>query len=580
MNLRLTAGLAMIAGILGLLLLFWGREEDVARRHFDQARRAFRFDAARVDRLLVDSGDLRIECRRSGNQWQLVHPIEARADPVAIERLLGSLQELPRGDVILPPRRSANPLAPYGLEDPLARVELVEGIVTNHIHIGRRTPLGDGVYARQPDRPGLVRIRADLLGLLPTGVDALRDRSLLSGATASIERLDVRGPGGYVQLVRGPDGAWRLFQPFTARADSATVAALVEQLLACRVVHFIQDSVRDLAPYGLDNHGAVTALLNAPAGQGSQMLSFGDPLPNAPDLVYARLQAENSVYAVPMSVRQSLLVRPDDLRDRRIPGIDPAAIRRLRAEDRESVLELVRDDSDNWRITAPIHAPGNAEAIEQLLNACKDVRLCAFESPSSTNPPPDVRKMHIDLRNGRDSTVVLRLGPVSDDKTKARVEIEGDSTIGIASPACLLDFPLDPIRYRSLDVLSISPADVRGIEFVAGNRLVKAVRDPATGLWPANAEWIDPLLSALAPLRAESLLSLAGPTPGDGFESPSSTLSLLMNGQDGLSTTLLVGGEQSPGGSRRATLRGRDVVFVLSPATLQALTPPSSGNPE
>ena len=141
--------------------------------------------------------------------------------------MLGALQELPRGDIILPPRRATDAYTPYGLDDPRARIAIIEGTVTNRILIGRHTPLGDGVYVRQSDHAGLARINTSLLDLLPTSADALRDRSLLSGAPAAIERLDIRSPAGYIQLASDESGDWRTFQPFTARADPATVAILV-----------------------------------------------------------------------------------------------------------------------------------------------------------------------------------------------------------------------------------------------------------------------------------------------------------------------------------------------------------------
>lgn len=61
MNLRLTGILALIAALLGILIVFWDRDEDSTRARLEQARRAFRFDPARVDGLLIESGDLRIE---------------------------------------------------------------------------------------------------------------------------------------------------------------------------------------------------------------------------------------------------------------------------------------------------------------------------------------------------------------------------------------------------------------------------------------------------------------------------------------------------------------------------------------
>ncbi len=578
MNVRLTGILALVAAFLALLIVFWDQDDDTERARLEQARRAFRFDPARVDRLLIHSGDLSIECRLKNRQWSLVHPIAARADPVAIERLLGALQELPRGDIILPPRRTLNPYAPYGLDDPRATLSIIEGTVTNRILIGRRTPLGDGVYVRQSDHAGLARINTSLLDLLPASADALRDRSLLSGTPAAIERLDIRGPAGYIQLARDPQGVWRIFQPFTTRIDPASISALVETLLSCTVIHFVQDAVSDLAPYGLDSQSAVTAVLNTDSGDGSQMLSLGDPLPNDPTLVYARLQAENSIYAVPIAVRQALLVRPDDLRDRRLPGIDPEAIQSIRIEEAESVLEFSRDNNDVWQLIAPIRAPADLEAIQALIRSWSDVRLASFDTPpTSSSLPPPTRTIRIDLRNAEAPPLVFHLSPNPQTNGTVCISIDGDSSSALATTSLLLHFTLEPVAYRSREILDIPASDISSIRIDTPTQTRRLIRDASTGQWSPAAPWMDRLLSTLTPLRAQSLV--ATEPPDAGFEKPFLSLTLLLRGQSGLATTLLIGNEISPAGPRWATVRGRDVVFTLSPLTVESLQPPPAQEP-
>ncbi len=576
MSFRLTGILALAVAILGLLIAFWDRDDDTAQARLERARRAFRFDPARVDRLLIDSGDLSIECRLEGREWRLIQPLAARADPIAIERLLGALQELPRGDILLPPRRGENFYAPYGLDVPRATLAIVSGASTNRIFIGRRTPLGDGVYVRQSDQAGLARLDPSLLDLLPASAAALRDRSLLSGTPAGIDRLDIRTPSGYLQLARSDNNGWRLFQPFTARADSAAVAALVENLLGCSVVQFVQDAVADLSPYGLDSQSAVTAVLNTDSGDGSQMLSFGDPLPNDPSLVYARLQAENSVYAVPQDVRQALLLKPDDLRDRRLPGLDPDSIRDLRIEAAETALEFRQTDDDGWEILSPLRAPGDADAIRDLLRTWNDMRLTSFENPADAPAEPTwTRTVRIEPRNPKAPPVVLRLAPLPDDTNACHVAIEGDSSFAVAAPPSLLDFPLDPLPYRSREILSIPADDVDRIRIVDNTRTIEADRDPDTGQWVPAAPWIDGLLAVLAPLRAETILP-ADRTPDDEeFAQPYLTVTLGLRGQSGIAATLQVGPETEPGGPRLAAVRGHDFVFTLPAWTVEALAPPA-----
>ena len=581
MNFRLTGMLALAVAILGLLIAFWDRDEDTVEERLERARRAFRFDPARVDRLIVDTGDLFIECARHGRQWHLVRPLAARADSVAIERLLGALQDLPRGDIILPPRRTADAYLPYGLDAPRARIAIVAGPVTNQIFIGRRTPLGDGVYVRQTDHAGVARVSTALLALLPASADALRDRTLLAGTPADIERLDIRSAAGYIQLARTKSGDWRIFQPVAARADSAAVGALLEALLGCRVTGFVQDGTSDLAPYGLDSQMAVTAVLNTEIGDGSQMLSFGDSLPGNPALVYARLQAENSIYAVPAGVRQALLVKPEDLRDRRLPGLLPEAIQRVRIEESERVLEFHRDDEGAWHLAAPLQAPAGSEAIQTLLRSWSEVRLTAFANAPDTNPPPAARLIRIVSRDGRTPPVELHVGPQPGDSNSVRVAIAGDSSVAMASPAQLLDAPLDPLLYRSRQILSFPIADIADIQVAGPNGSVRIARDPATGQWIPAESWAANLATVLASLRAETLLA-NGQTAAaaQDWAAPYATVSATLRGQSGLAVVLWIGGELSPGGPRRAALRGRDLVFALAPQTVAALLPPPPNGAE
>jgi hypothetical protein len=577
MSFRLTGLLALVAAALALLIAFADRDDEAVRARLEQTRRAFRFDPARVDGLIIETDGPAIECRHDGRRWRLVQPLAARADPLAIARLLAALQELPRGDVLLPPRRSGNPYAPYGLDAPRAAIVLLSGAATNRILIGRRTPLGDGVYVRQSEQAGLVRLDPALLDLLPTGADALRDRALLAGTPAAIDRLDVRGPAGYLQLARAEHNGWRLYQPFAARADSASVAALVEKLLACSVVQFVQDGVGDLAPYGLDSQSAVAAVLNTDAGDGSQVLVLGDPLPNDPALVYARLQAENSIYAVPRDVRQALLVAPDDLRDRRLPGLAPDDLRGFRVAAGETVLDFRQDADDVWRIAAPIRAPADADAVRELLRAWADVRLVAFENAATTAPPTVwSREFRLTPRQDRAPDIVLRVAPQPDDANACRVAIEGEASVAVAAPAHLLEFPLDPRPYRTRDVLELAPADVDRIRIAAGEATLQIDRDPSTGQWVPAAPWIDGLLAALAPLRAETILPAAAELPPAAFAKPHLVLTVRLRGASGIAATLTVGAETEPGGARLATLRGRDFVFTLPAWTVATLTPPET----
>ena len=145
----------------------------------------------------------------------------------------------------------------------------------------------------------------------------------------------------------------------------------------------------------------------------------------------------------------------------------------------------------------------------------------------------------------------------------------------MATPPRLLDFPLDPLLYRSREILSIPADDVERLRIVASNRTVQIDRDPATGQWVPAAPWIDGLLAVLAPLRADSILPSDRSPDGAEFQNPHLTLTIQQRGLSGIATTLRIGPELSPGGPRLAAVRGRDFVFALPAWTVEALTPPA-----
>ena len=157
------------------------------------------------------------------------------------------------------------------------------------------------------------------------------------------------------------------------------------------------------------------------------------------------------------------------------------------------------------------------------------------------------------------------------------ISIDGDSSSALATTSLLLHFTLEPVAYRSREILDIPASDISSIRIDTPTQTRRLIRDASTGQWSPAAPWMDRLLSTLTPLRAQSLV--ATEPPDAGFEKPFLSLTLLLRGQSGLATTLLIGNEISPAGPRWATVRGRDLVFTLSPLTVESLQPPPAQDP-
>lgn len=606
--LRTTLALALAAAAAAAYIFTVEREDDSRRTAVAAARAAFRFNPARVQSLRIRNGAADLSVARDPAdpaRWTLVAPIAVRADASAIERLLAALRDLPSDDLILPPDADADPAAayaPYGLDAPPVALSIVESAAETAdavtFLVGRRTPLGDGIYARVEGAPGIVRIATPLLSLIPSSTETLRSRDLLQGDPASVDRLEIRAPSaGFLQLAREKaTGAWRIAQPISARADASIVAETLDALFTSHIEQFVQDNAADLAPYGLDSQSAVTAVLNLADDSGSQVLSVGDPLPNAPHLVYARIQGESSVYAVPSTLRTALVRPAAERRDRHVPGLDaPADIQRLRIEAPPAPpLELFRDADGAWFLASPLRAPADPATVEALLDALSSVRYTRFPAPGlpadADGAPPTadayLRTLRITLAATPDRPVALLVAPADPAEAaepgltppETWIALANDpASAAVASPATLLDASADPADYLSLDLLSIPADDLASI----------AVTSPSVGatyVHLADGNWSpalpDGLLDLLAPLRADGYLprdDAPSDAPRTDLPAPDLLVTFKLRGATGIAHHLSID-PAAAGDPAPAHLLGRPYDFRLPPATVdafRALLPPA-----
>src|SRR5258708_12694974 len=92
MNWRTTLILAVVVlGVFAYLRFFEMKQPSTeeARR---QAQNVVNFDRSKVDGIIIQNGDEKIEIRRRDNKWRLETPIKDQADGALVENLLSDLE--------------------------------------------------------------------------------------------------------------------------------------------------------------------------------------------------------------------------------------------------------------------------------------------------------------------------------------------------------------------------------------------------------------------------------------------------------------------------------------------------------
>ena len=288
MNPRTTAVLFLLAAALGAFVWLYELEGEEGRQAALESKdRLFpglgSDQVEWVELATTDGQAVRIE-RRDG-AWQLVKPIEYRADAFVVDGIVGSLTQMTRESAF------ANPQPPetYGLGAGARELAFGAAGAEHRVRIGAQTPVGGNDYVSVAGRPEVFVVRSYRVSALGKRLDELRDKRVVDASPDAVESIAVRWPDGHVALAR-EGGAWQLREPVPGPADEATVQALLSTLSTLRASGFADAPMPD-AQTGLDHPELVVELGLAPGAEGGEKrsvsLAMGKLLPGGDRAVRA-----------------------------------------------------------------------------------------------------------------------------------------------------------------------------------------------------------------------------------------------------------------------------------------------------
>ncbi len=180
------------------------------------------FDRDKLTGLDLTADGRTIDLARSGTQWTLAKPLQAPADFVTMENLVGQLQTATMKSIV-----ADNPddLKAYGLDKPQVTATLVAGDSRTTLELGKKAPDGN-VYARDLSNPRVVTVEASLIDDLTKSPDDLRQKDLFTFRSYNATSLTLTRDGKTVtfsqQKGTGKDAAetWHRSTPAGTVKDS------------------------------------------------------------------------------------------------------------------------------------------------------------------------------------------------------------------------------------------------------------------------------------------------------------------------------------------------------------------------
>jgi len=385
MNTRHTGFWVTLAlGLFAFIFLFerhWRRPDSGPPRVLPHLR------AAAVTSVQVrPAGGLEIRAERTNGLWELTRPLRYPGQAASIENLLAALERLCASTVISAGDLRQRPNAPaeYGLDAPQVSLLLQPG--DHRLLVGARTAPGDQVYLQVVGTEGVFVVGADLLQLIPRGVNDWRDTTWLQWKELPFDRVRVSSAERTFEVQRDAAGARWLLRPLQVRADPARVEAALQDLRQLRVVQFVTDQPSpDLERYGLQPPDLALELAR---GTNTLLeLHFGRSPTNQPGLVFARRSGAPGVVAVPREPLAAWRVKPEELRDRHL--FTPARAVDLLEVRGPETFSVVRQTSNTWRLS-PQDWPADAGWVDDLLGTLVNWEVTQFVK--DVVAPPELEK--------------------------------------------------------------------------------------------------------------------------------------------------------------------------------------------
>ena len=589
MNWRTTFVLAAIVLAVFAYFRFFELKQPGTEEAKRQAQNVVNFDRAKIDGVIIQNGDEKIEMRRRDSKWRLETPIKDQADASLIENLLSDLENWQKDGTIPAKEIEAdkNKLNEYGLNKPKLKLKLVGQDRPPEILFGKDAVLEGRMYVRFDNSKETFLAGQSVKKDVDKKPEEFRDRKLTDLITAQITRVVLKTPAGEMELQKKGDH-WDIVKPLRARGDDQKIADLIAQVTTARIQQFVADDHGDLHAYGLAEPRGAIALFTQEDKRG-QLLQIGGVPEKEKDQLYVRFAPRGFVYTLPKKIEEVLDTKPNDLRDRHLVRIETNILDRITIDAPGKGKTVLARKGENWTIVSRKNAPANSGEVRRLIERLQNEQLTRFvEDVASNLPKYGLDKPQLQLtfssfasentaetKAGEQPFATIVFGKTDGDNVYARL---GDEPFVVAVRRSLLDqLSTDPLQWQELWIFKFKPEQIHRLS-VAANNESSLVRN-AKGEWTwvngggsINQTNLESLLTTLSNLHAARWVAAANATQ-QGFDKPQLAITFTTSLDDKSSHKLLIGSKDGDG-TWFARAEEREGTFVVSDPDFNTLRLP------
>lgn len=437
------AVLLVVAGAIGGVALWTGKDEAKKAEAREKGEKLFDFDKAHVRVLrLSKGGHLVVQLEKGDKGWQLTQPVQAPGDDAMIDPLLTSLSNLKEKKSL----EGEKDLKPFGLDEPALdiSVKLDDG-KEQGVQLGGENPFDNTLYAKRQGDSTVRVIEAFYKTSLDKSAFDLREKRVTRLPDgAEVKRVEVTSVASPYTLEK--DGAaWKVGgKP----ADNSTADVVANALKNLRATAVAAETSTRLSEFGLDKPAAVAKVT---AGAETRTVKIGQPKGAAK--AYAMRDDSPVVYEVAQQIVADVDKQPFDLENKQLFHVDREALRKAIFESPAGKVEIARAKPQKpdggvaeevFTVVAPKQGPARKWKTSSTIYAVSALRAAAFDGPVPA--AKDLAKYGLDkprtvtfLGDGDKVLLHLRVGAERDGKRYALAD--GFDKLVRVDKAIVDDFP-------------------------------------------------------------------------------------------------------------------------------------------
>ena len=584
MRFRTTLVLFALTAALVVFIKFYETKRPNTEEANRRAQNVINFERDKIDGVVIQNGEERIELKRADKKWRLESPVKDLADGSTIDSLLFDLEDWKKDATISGKEIEADKsrMAEYGVAKAKLRLKLQGANAPPEILFGNNAALEGKTYVRLENSKDVFLAAQSIKNQISKKPEEFRDRKLTDTVATQVIRLSLKTAAGEMELQKQGDH-WQIVKPLRARADDQKVNDLIAQITTSRIAQFVADDAGDLHPYGLTEPRGTVTIFTADDKQG-QILQIGGVPEKEKDQIYVRFAPRKFIYTLPNKIETILSTRPNDLRDRHLVRFDQNQLDRITIDVPGKTKTVLSRKDQNWTIVNRNNRLANAAEARRLIDLLAGEQVTNFVADVASDLPKyglDKPQLTVTLSSfasentaetkaGEHPLATIAFGKIDGENIFARV---GEEPFVVAVHRSTLDnIFADPLQWQDLTIFKFKPEQIHRLALFTDHEQ-SLIRGPnnqwewVTGDGPINTVTVQSLVNTLASLHAVRWIANIPPA---AFDKPQLVATFTTSTDDKAQHKVTISGPSADGTSMARTDE-HEGTFVISSSDLSAL---------